>query len=58
MRFKEMFHQSASDGIPSHWVVFYYIDDNQNSSHEAAYFDSEEAAKKFIKYNLKQQEID
>ena len=49
MIFKEMFHQAADYGVPSHWVVFYYIDNKAATFHEAAYFKSQEECEKFIK---------
>ena len=36
LKHKETFFQSAHEGIPSTWVVQYYVDDNPFP--EAAYF--------------------
>lgn len=46
---KETFHQQANDGIPSHWVVFYWPDDCSPASdtHKAAYFNSYDDCKEF-----------
>jgi len=44
-RHKETFYQAAFQGIPAHWVVQFYIDDNPFP--EAAYFSSEEDAVEF-----------
>ena len=48
--FKEMFHQSADSGIPSHWVVFYWPEGISPCSrqHNAEYFATEDEAIKFV----------
>jgi len=42
---KETFYQGADEGIPSHWVVQYYI--YGKGFPEASYFNTEEEAKEF-----------
>jgi len=42
---KEVFHQSADSGIPSHWVVQYYIEGK--AFPEAEYFTTEDEAWEF-----------
>jgi hypothetical protein len=46
---KETFFQSASDGIPSHWVVFYWPEDlhPMHDTHEAEYFGDYKKAQEF-----------
>ena len=51
--FKEMFHQSADYGVPSHWVVFYYPDNDSSTFHDAVYFGTEKEAERFIKEECK-----
>ena len=51
---KETFFQAADYGVPSHWVVQYYTDDNENSFPEAKYFKSKEEAEKFEKSILEE----
>jgi hypothetical protein len=37
---KETFHQGSNDGVPSHWVIFYWPEGSSPASdtHEALYF--------------------
>jgi len=54
---KETFFQAADYGIPSHWVVQYYPDDDENSFPKAEYFKSLEDAKKFEESLLEDKRI-
>ena len=44
-RHKETFFQACFEGVPSHWVVQFYVDDNPFP--DAAYFRDEETALRF-----------
>lgn len=50
--FKEMFHQPADEGIPAHWVVFYWPDDCNPAweTHKAEYFSKLSDAENFKSY--------
>ena len=45
MKHKETFFQASDSGVPSHWVVQYYL--NGSSFPEAAYFNKEKDAQEF-----------
>jgi len=45
IKFKELFYQEAFDGVPSTWVVQYYVGDNPFP--EARYFPSKSEAEAF-----------
>lgn len=53
---KETFYQPPFEGVPGHWVVQFYIDNNPFP--EAAYFSSEEEAKDFEKEIKGKEKID
>ena len=44
---KEVFHQSADSGIPSHWVVQYYSITAGSTNLIADYFKTEDEAYEF-----------
>lgn len=48
---KEVFFQDYNDGIPSHWVVFYWPEESSPllDTHEAQYFNSYEECEEFEK---------